>query len=662
MTRRRVLALSLVPVLFSAAALAVVGPRAAPARADSTTRQIPSSGTTAIRGGATGSGAIQSPEFTPAKHFKSDVTRNSAGARAAAADRVAAAQAAVADRSLSRSSGLRGRAAAKVAGARLASSPKLNRSFAGLNHRDQRTANGGNQFSLEPPDQGLCVGNGFVLETVNDVLRVFDKAGNPLTGVTDQNTFYGYPPAITRPAGPFGPFITDPSCLFDKVTRRWFHVALTLDVDPVSGDFLGTNHLDIAVSRTSDPRGQWAIYRLPVHDNGADGTPDHGCEGGFCLGDYPQIGADAFGFYITTNEYPFFADGFHAAQLYAFNKFALARNAANVNVTQFDTIGSVAGNPGFTLRPAVVPSFRYELAQAGTEYFLSSMAAEEANGSGTDNRIAIWSLTRTATLLTPNPAPVLRNSIIDVGSYSISPKADQKPGDFPLGQCINDTTLPTPFGPGCWQVLFVAEPAHTEVISHLDASDTRMHQVTFADGKLWSSLDTAVNVGGATKAGLEFFVVDPKVSSSGVSGSIVKQGYLGVANNNLTYPTVGATDDGRAVISFTLVGADHYPSAAYAGLSAKSGAGAVKVAAEGLGVSDGFTSYKAFVGDPPRTRWGDYGAAVADGNTIWIAAEYIGQTCTLTEWFANAGPTLGSCGGTRTALANWGTRISNVTP
>src|SRR6266540_1681277 len=350
MTRRSVLALSLVPVLFSAAALAVVGPRAAPARADGTTRQIPSSGTTAIRGGATGSGAIQSPEFTPAKHFKSDVTRNSAGAQAAAADRVAAAQAAVTDRSLSRSSGLRGRAAAKVAGARLASSPRLNRSFAGLNHRDQRTANGGNQFSLEPPDQGLCVGNGFVLETVNDVLRVFDKAGNPLTGVTDQNTFYGYPPAVNRTTGAFGPFMADPSCYFDPTTRRWFHVILTLDVDPVSGAFLGSNHLDVAVSRTSNPTGQWAIYRVPVQDDGTQGTPDHGCEGGPCLGDYPQLGADAFGFYITTNEYPFFAaSGFHAAQLYAFNKFALERNAPTVNVTQFDTVGAVGGNPGFTL-------------------------------------------------------------------------------------------------------------------------------------------------------------------------------------------------------------------------------------------------------------------------------------------------------------------------
>jgi hypothetical protein len=287
------------------------------------------------------------------------------------------------------------------------------------------------------------------------------------------------------------------------------------------------------------------------------------------------------------------------------------------------------------------------------------MAAEEANGSGTDNRIAIWRLSRTATLLTSNPAPVLRNSIITVGTYSISPKADQKPGDFPLGQCINDTTLPTPFGPGCWQLLFVAEPAHNEVESHLDASDTRMHQVVFANGKLWSALDTAVRVGGADKAGIEFFILGPRVSGSDVSGSIIKQGYLGVSNNNLTYPAVGVTASGRGVIAFTLVGADHYPSAAYASLDAKAGAGAVNIAAAGLGPSDGFTSYKAFVGDPPRTRWGDYGAAVADGTSIWIASEYVNQTCTLAQWFAAP---VGSCGGTRTALGNWGTRFSELKP
>src|SRR5207302_10371561 len=45
--------------------------------------------------------------------------------------------------------------------------------FQGLNFHDQRFANGGNQFSVEPPDQALCAGNGFVLESVNDVLQVY---------------------------------------------------------------------------------------------------------------------------------------------------------------------------------------------------------------------------------------------------------------------------------------------------------------------------------------------------------------------------------------------------------------------------------------------------------------------------------------------------------
>jgi len=119
------------------------------------------------------------------------------------------------------------------------------------------------------------------------------------------------------------------------------------------------------------------------------------------------------------------------------------------------------------------------------------------------------------------------------------------------------------------------------------------------------------------------------------------------------------TASGRGVITFTLVGADHYPTAAFAGLDADNGAGPVQVAREGLGPSDGFTSYKAFVGNPPRTRWGDYGATAVDGNNIWIASEYIAQTCTLTQWLAAP---IGACGNTRTSLANWATRISLVEP
>src|SRR5258708_8496833 len=91
------------------------------------------------------------------------------------------------------------------------SNPTLGTNFQGLNFFNQRFANGGNQFSVEPPDQGLCAGNGFVVESVNDVLRVFHTDGTAATGVVDLNTFYGYPAAIDRTQIVQGPFVTHPS-------------------------------------------------------------------------------------------------------------------------------------------------------------------------------------------------------------------------------------------------------------------------------------------------------------------------------------------------------------------------------------------------------------------------------------------------------------------
>jgi hypothetical protein len=48
--------------------------------------------------------------------------------------------------------------------------------FEGLNHYQQRCSRGGNQFSVEPPDQGLCVGNGDVVEVIVVLARVSSPA------------------------------------------------------------------------------------------------------------------------------------------------------------------------------------------------------------------------------------------------------------------------------------------------------------------------------------------------------------------------------------------------------------------------------------------------------------------------------------------------------
>ena len=68
-----------------------------------------------------------------------------------------------------------GQGGSTASGKKAKSNPTFNTGFEGLNFYQQRYARGGNQFSVEPPDQALCVGNGYVLEAVNDVLNIYDR-------------------------------------------------------------------------------------------------------------------------------------------------------------------------------------------------------------------------------------------------------------------------------------------------------------------------------------------------------------------------------------------------------------------------------------------------------------------------------------------------------
>jgi hypothetical protein len=360
------------------------------------------------------------------------------------------------------------------------------------------------------------------------------------------------------------------------------------------------------------------------------------------------------------------------------SKADLAANKNKVTVVQFDTrnkVPSAIGHqPGFTIWPAESPAGSYSMEAGGTEYFMSSNAAEEANaipGGDFSNEIITWALTNTQSLDTNSPELKLSVTVTGSQVYGVPPASEQKPGPIPLAQCINNKSLPTPFGRGCWRILFEEEdePAHNESRSRLDSGDSRIYQTWYVNGLLWGALGTVVRVGERREAGIAYFIVQPTVSSNDgkvqLEAAIVNQGYVAVAGNNVTYPAIAVLPSGMGIMAFTLVGQNYYPSAAYVHIDVN-GTSDVHIAGEGLGPSDGFTSYKAFVGDPPRPRWGDYGAAVTDGTDIWFASEYIAQTCTFEEYTAGVTTEslgdFGSCGGTRTSLANWSTRISAITP
>jgi hypothetical protein len=501
--------------------------------------------------------------------------------------------------------------------------PELTSSFQGLDHFDTRTRDGGNAFSLEPPDQGLCIGNGQVVESVNDVMTIFDTSGNKLTAPVSMNTFFGLPFAINRTTGVRGPFLSDPKCYYDVATKRFFLTMLEEDPAPSV-----RAHTLIAVSQTSDARGAWTLYSLDATDDGLNGTPSHpDCP---CFGDQPLIGADQNGFYISTNEFPSFVGGFNGAQIYAMSKTALEQGSVPPVVHLQG--GALAEGTSYSVQPATSPNGAQS---PGTEYFLSAL---QFGPAPTDNRIAAWAMTNTKSLNNATPNVNLQHVVISSESYAQPIPATQKAGPTPLADLLASLTGQP-------------QPENT-----LNSNDDRMNQVVYVNGSLWSGVNTEyTDTNGDSESGIAWFKVAPNLNGTQLSAQVVNQGYVAPTGANVLFPSIGVSPAGRAVMAMTLSGSDYYPSAAYSVFNG-SGFNSIKIAGAGVGPADGFTGYPAEGGDGVE-RWGDYSAAVSTpGGTVWIAAEYIAQSCTDAQYNADS-----TCGGTRTSLANWSTRISAVT-
>lgn len=491
--------------------------------------------------------------------------------------------------------------------------------FDGLSHRDQRLADNGNQFSLEPPDQALAVGGGFVVEAVNTAIRFRLTNGAPLGPPISLNRFFNLPSAIVRSNPPvYGPFTSDPKAYYDADLKRFFVTMLAIDVDPATGNFLTTSSLMIAVSKTTSPLGEWLIYALDTTNDGLFGGPAHpGCP---CFGDQPLIGADAHGFYITTNEFPIDGDGFNGAQVYAVSKQALA--GALLAPVILISPGALEEGISYSLQPAATPpGGTHESANGGTEYFMSAL---DFNGS-LDNRLSLWALTGTSTLLAPVPSLTLRQVTLASEVYGQPPAIQQRDGPLPLADLIRSGA----FG-----------KRTVEHLPLIESNDDRMNQTVFAAGKLWCALNTVVKThNGPVQTGIAWFIVTPSWSGGALNGSVFNQGYVSVNRSSVAFPSVAVNTAGRGIIAFSLISSDYYPSAAYVNIDT-SGTSNVFLAKAGTEPEDGLTGYSTFGGRV--SRWGDYSAAVADeAGAIWFATEYIP-------------------GGPRTTLANWGTFIGKV--
>jgi hypothetical protein len=512
------------------------------------------------------------------------------------------------------------------AGIPVVSSPGRATGFNGLSHADQRNAGTGiyvnTQFSLEPPDQGLCVGQGFIIESINDAFAVYDEHGNALTGVNALNQFYLRSPAINRVTGARGDFLSDPKCYYDPVGRRFIQTILEVDAP---GNFnaaapFNRTHVLIAVSQTSDPAGTWNLFSLDTSDDGLNGTAAHtGCP---CLPDQPLLGANRDGVFIDVNEFqdnPSFF--FNGAQIYALGRSALESGASSVGFAHLD-VGTVpTGDANLPFWGSLQPSTSIDPG-SGTELLMTGGPEDIfQNNAPLDNRIAVWSLAGTRSLGSASPSLELRHVVLTSETYGlpVNAGATQKTGPTPLRDALGDV-----------------DPIET-----INGNDSRMNQVVDVGGVLYGGVNTTVtSANGPSRIGIAYFAVGAFGTPEHLFAHILRQGYVAVDGENVLFPSIAVNRFGVGAMSFTLSGPDFFPSAAYVRFAFGRPTGFIHITGAGAGPEDGFTGYTAFGGNGVA-RWGDYSAAVAADGAIWMGNEFIPGT-------------------TRTVNANWGTFVTQL--
>jgi hypothetical protein len=559
----------------------------------------------------------------------------------------------------------------------------------GLNAVDSAEHTANTFKDVEPPDQGLCAGNGSVVETNNiGEILIFNKALKRTSPVISLDTLMG----LTKRGWSSG---GDPSCLYDPSNGgHWFFTEI-VSASPESkgGAFTGCFaavandcYEGIAVTKGSSPFGPYNTYFLSADYNPSEpGSPQ-------LLNDYAKISSTRDAFMLFYDEFPLSGSNpglgggfFNGAQQFAFNKTALEKGmpAAKVTVAR-ENMGLLKTpngtcfsdnkyfDPGlacwFSVIPAVPAGGKFDNSHGGSGFMLATVDFYALGG----NQLAVFDWTGLKGL---NSSGCSACSGIRFGGQLFSGgKRYYDNGDLPSG--INDPQKagPIPLGDECGQAGLSTLTSCPEY--GIASNSDQVTQASQGNGQLWTAVSTAVEQTFGSSApeqhmGALYWAVGTSGFDKTGQFTLTSQRYVSAMHEEMEFPTIASgASNGRAILSFTLNGnggqngADNggfYPSSAFGRITTSSAGllqSTINIADLGQSPQDGFTEYQGYPGSL-RARWGDYGGAILMGGKYYFASEYIQYPNCLPPEFTL---TIGTCGGTRDGNANWGTSVNYVTP
>ncbi|CAI5524731.1 unnamed protein product [Closterium sp. Naga37s-1] len=540
---------------------------------------------------------------------------------------------------------------------------------------------------VTPPDVALCVGNGYILHTVNIAMAVYDKQGKQLTRIITTNEFFGMLPWVVEKRDPFkesvfGDNIGDMTCTYDRQSRRFYLSTYwssgggnnTYDKFGQTrrrGDVTVGAGMIVAASTTDDPTQPWNVFFIPGSNDGINSNPDWRAPLHFNSSrlttflDYPQIGTDAYGFYVSVNQYSESLEQVYGAGIYAIAKSQL-QAPENATILRFVVpyTASVL-SPSYTIYPQkVAADGDYDYRHGGTMYF--GWTGVNPNRGAPNETVLItnfttvgaFAITGTSALGTPEAERLVEPhcAAVNTPPFFIPRPVEQKPGPVPTAWQMNSTIKPI-------------GPSEIDARGVVVNPESRRMWVSFmsAFGKDMSAAAVVVRLRLSLRPQrkwrtLRVFLERFKVV--GVGGG-----------NSLIQGTIALNRHGVGIIAASLAGRSFYPSAAYATLNANVDVGRVVIAGPGKAPLDDYTGYRV---GATEMRYGDYMTATVDeeGNA-WAAVQYVaGQP--RTEWSNWAAFVFKEAGGRRrgagvneegnawasvaghprTERSNWGTCVS----
>jgi len=482
--------------------------------------------------------------------------------------------------------------------------PAPNVTFEGLGRTENIAAGFGN---LSPPDTNGDVGPNHYVQQTNLLVRVWNKAGTPLTAPFRLSSLW----AVAN-GGPGGQCAAsdagDPVVLYDPLADRWL-----LSQFAFASQTAAPYHQCIAISKTPDPTGAYFLYDFITG----------GTTGGNEFPDYPHLGVWPDGYYMMVHQFTL-GGPFNGTGAYSFNRAKMLAGDPTANYIYFNL--NLASHPegiGGSLP--------------------SDLDGVNPPPAGRPNTFVYFTTTEFG-----DPATGLR--LFDFHSDFAVPAnstfTERPESTYPVPLAVAPFSIVHPTGNNGRAAVPQPSPAAASTTA-LDAiTDRLMHRLQYRNQGGYETLVLTHTVGAPASTTFGTFRAAPRYyelrrTLPAGNFAIQEQATFAPADNVSRWMSSAAEDNqGNLALGYSVssgaAGGNVFPGIRYAGRLATDPAG-------GLFQGEGTIINGSGTQRSTGNRWGDYSMLAVDPSddcTFWYTQEYYtlaGQTASTVGWQTRVG-------------------------